>query len=310
MKEQIVEIEENSSVYCPPWLALGDQIVSRISGMLKDIVLLVRPHQYLKNLFIFLPAFFAFKLHHVEILWQSFLAFIAFCSVASAMYVLNDWRDRFDDAKHPEKCRRPIAAGRIDGKTAVSLFFLFLFFGLALSLYLSLSVFFLVCIYTIINIAYSLKLKHLPIIDIFIISSGFVIRLFVGAQTTGLVLVNWIIVMTFLLALFLSLAKRRDDVLIYERTNAKTRKVLDGYNLVFLNASMVMTAAIVILAYILWSISPEVAEKHGSHNIYLTSIFVLLGVFRYMQITFVDEASGSPTKILIRDHFVQLVLIG
>jgi len=278
--------------------------------MFKDIILLVRPHQYLKNLFIFLPAFFAFKLHHFEIFGQSFLAFVAFCCVASAMYVLNDWHDRFDDVKHPEKCRRPIAAGRIDRNTAVCLFFLLLFCGLALSLYLSVTVFSLVFLYVAINTAYSLKLKHIPIIDVFIISSGFVIRLFVGAQATGLVLVNWIIVMTFLLALFLALAKRRDDVLIYDRTNNKTRKVLDGYNMVFVDASMVMTAGIVIVAYILWSMSSDVAEKHDNQYVYLTSVFVLLGIFRYMQIAFVDEKSGSPTKVLIGDFFIKLVLLG
>ncbi len=278
--------------------------------MFKDIILLVRPHQYLKNLFIFLPAFFAFKLHHFEIFGQSTLAFVAFCCVASAMYVLNDWHDRLDDAKHPEKCRRPIAAGRIGRSTAVCLFFLLLFCGLALSIYLSVTVFFLVSLYVAINVAYSLKLKHIPIIDIFIISSGFVIRLFVGAQATGLVLVNWIIVMTFLLALFLALAKRRDDVLIYDRTNNKTRRVLDGYNMVFVDAAMVMTAGIVILAYILCSISSEVAEKNDSQYVYLTYVFVLLGIFRYMQIAFVDEKSGSPTKVLIGDLFIKMVLLG
>jgi magnesium-transporting ATPase (P-type) len=132
----------------------------------------------------------------------------------------------------------------------------------------------------------------------------------VGAEATGVLLVNWIIVMTFLLALFLSLAKRRDDILIYERTNNKTRKVVDGYNLTFLDSSMVMAAAIVIIAYIMWSISPEVAVKHGSQNIYLTSVFVLLGIFRYLQVSFVEEKSGSPTKVLIQDNFIKAVLLG
>jgi 4-hydroxybenzoate polyprenyltransferase len=278
--------------------------------MIKDILQLVRPHQYLKNLFIFLPAFFSFKIHHFDILLKSFLAFASFCCVASAMYILNDWQDRFDDAKHPEKCHRPIASGRINGTLAAVLFGLFLFAGGSLALCLSLSVVYLIGLYVVMNIAYSCRLKHMPIIDIFIISTGFVVRLFVGAEATGVLLVNWIIVMTFLLALFLSLAKRRDDILIYERTNNKTRKVVDGYNLTFLDSSMVMAAAIVIIAYIMWSISPEVAVKHGSQNIYLTSVFVLLGIFRYLQVSFVEEKSGSPTKVLIQDNFIKAVLLG
>jgi 4-hydroxybenzoate polyprenyltransferase len=278
--------------------------------MIKDILQLVRPHQYLKNLFIFLPAFFSFKIHHFDILLKSFLAFASFCCVASAMYILNDWQDRFDDAKHPEKYHRPIASGRINGTLAAVLFGLFLFAGGSLALCLSLSVVYLIGLYVVMNIAYSCRLKHMPIIDIFIISTGFVVRLFVGAEATGVLLVNWIIVMTFLLALFLSLAKRRDDILIYERTNNKTRKVVDGYNLTFLDSSMVMAAAIVIIAYIMWSISPEVAVKHGSQNIYLTSVFVLLGIFRYLQVSFVEEKSGSPTKVLIQDNFIKAVLLG
>jgi len=277
--------------------------------MIKDIIALARPHQYVKNLFVFLPAFFAFKIHQPELLWKACTAFCAFCMVASAVYILNDWLDRFEDAKHPVKCHRPLASGRIKGPMASVFFASFLGGGVVLALYSAPDVLYLICLYVAMNIAYSFKLKHIPIIDVTVISIGFVIRLFVGAAATGIELVNWIIVMTFLLALFLSLAKRRDDVLLFLKTNRKARDVIDGYNLKFLDASMVMTAAIVILAYILWSISPEVSAKHTNPNIYLTSVFVVLGILRYMQITFVEEKSGSPTKVLLRDWFIQLTLM-
>jgi decaprenyl-phosphate phosphoribosyltransferase len=143
-----------------------------------------------------------------------------------------------------------------------------------------------------------------------VIASGFVIRLLVGSAVTGVVLSHWIIVMTFLLALFLALAKRRDDVLILLQTGQKTRKAIDGYNLKFLDSAMVMTASIVVLAYILWSISPEVAVRLGSENLYLSSVFVVLGVMRYMQIAYVEEKSGNPSMVLLRDHFRQRVLLG
>jgi 4-hydroxybenzoate polyprenyltransferase len=276
---------------------------------LKDIILLARPHQYVKNLFIFLPAFFAFKLHQSELFVNASIAFCAFSLVASSVYVLNDWLDRFEDAGHPEKCQRPIAAGRVNFHTAIVVFFALLLGGMLLSVTISISVFYLICLYFILNIAYSLKLKHIPIIDIILIATGFVVRVFVGGEATHITLVNWIIIMTFLLALFLALGKRRDDVLFYLKTNNRTRRVVDGYNLVFLDASMVMTASIVILAYILWSISPEVTAKHESQYIYLTSIFVFLGVLRYMQIAFVEEKSGSPTKVLLKDLFVQCTLL-
>lgn len=278
--------------------------------MFKVILELARPHQYTKNLFVFLPAFFAFKLHEPGVIWKASIAFAAFCLVASAVYILNDWQDRFDDRKHPEKKHRPIASGRITASQAFAVFAFFLLGGVLLSAYSGPGVIALIASYFLLNIAYSLKLKHQPIIDITCISTGFVLRLFAGAAVTNVALSHWIIVMTFLLALFLSLAKRRDDVLIYANTEHRTRKVIDGYNLKFLDAAMVMTASIVVLAYILWSISPAVTSKLSSSYIFLTAIFVVLGVLRYMQIAFVEERSGSPTKVLLRDGFVQMTLVG
>lgn len=278
--------------------------------MLKDILNLIRPYQYTKNLFIFLPAFFAFRLHEPEVLLNSLLAFIAFCFSASAVYVLNDWRDRHEDAQHPVKKFRPLASGAIKSQTALTLLFILVCCGIAFSIIVSYSVLLLILFYILLNTAYSFKLKHIPIIDVLVVSAGFVIRLFVGGNASGIPLVNWIIVMTFLLALFLALAKRRDDVLLYERTNFKARKVLDGYNLVFLDASIIMTGAIVIVAYIMWSVSPDIALKHNSQYIYLTSVFVISGILRYMQIAFVEEKCGSPTRILLCDRVIQCTVLG
>lgn len=277
--------------------------------MLKDLLRLARPYQYSKNLFIFIPAFFAFQLTDMQLMIKASMAFIAFSLAASAVYVFNDWVDRHEDARHPEKLTRPLAAGRIKAPVAFSFLTLLLLSGSIVSYLVSPSVFFLVLTYLILNLAYTVKLKHIAIIDIVIISTGFVIRLLVGAEATQVDLSHWIIVMTFLLALFLSLAKRRDDVLIYLKTDQKMRKVIDGYNLKFLDAAMVMTSSIVIVAYILWSISPEVAERLNTQNIYLTAVFVVLGILRYMQIAFVEEKSGNPSKVLLRDRFIQLTLV-
>lgn len=277
--------------------------------MLKDLLRLARPYQYSKNLFIFIPAFFAFQLTDIQLMIKASMAFIAFSLAASAVYIFNDWIDRHEDARHPEKSTRPLAAGRIKAPVAFSFLALLLLSGSIVSYMVSPSVFFLVLTYLILNLAYTVKLKHIAIIDIVIISTGFVIRLLVGAEATQVDLSHWIIVMTFLLALFLSLAKRRDDVLIYLKTDQKMRKVIDGYNLKFLDAAMMMTSSIVIVAYILWSISPEVAERLNTQNIYLTAVFVVLGILRYMQIAFVEEKSGNPSKVLLRDRFIQLTLV-
>jgi len=278
--------------------------------MLKNLLQLARPHQYTKNLFVFLPAFFSFQLNDVFVWVYGFQAFVAFSLMASSVYTLNDWIDREEDQKHPEKKHRPIASGKIGKQSA------FLFMGLLFTVSLlcgyaiSVDVVLLLGGYFIMNIAYSIKLKHIALIDVSIIAVGFVIRLLVGAVATTVILSHWIIVITFLLAMFLGLAKRRDDVLIYLNTRQKTRKAVNGYSLRFLDTFMAIISSVVIIAYILWSISPFVAERLGSSNIYITSLFVLLGISRYLQITFVEENSGSPSKILLHDRFIQLSLAG
>ena len=160
--------------------------------------------------------------------------------------------------------------------------------------------------YVLLNVAYSLLLKHIAVLDVAIIATGFVLRLFVGSAVTGIELTFWIVVITFLLALFMALAKRRSDVLLFLNTGAKTRKVIDGYNLRFLDSAMAIMASVVIVSYILWTTSTEIIQKLHSKYLYLTALFVILGILRYMQITLVDENSGSPTEILWKDRFIQL----
>jgi 4-hydroxybenzoate polyprenyltransferase len=158
------------------------------------------------------------------------------------------------------------------------------------------------------NILYSLKLKHISIIDIFIIATGFVLRLFAGSVVTDIKLSMWIVIMTFLLAIFLALAKRRDDIILSSQ-GKDTRKNIDGYNLEFVNASMVLMAGVVVVSYILYTVSDNVIHRLGTDHLYLTSFFVILGILRYMQITFVEEDSGSPTAIVLKDKFMQFTII-
>lgn len=158
------------------------------------------------------------------------------------------------------------------------------------------------------NIAYSLGLKHITIVDIFIIASGFVLRLFAGASVIDNQLSMWIIIMTFLLALFLAVAKRRDDVLLSSQ-GKETRKNIDGYNLEFVNAVMVFMSGVIVVAYILYTVSDEVIERLNSQYLFLTTFFVILGIMRYMQLTFVEQNSGSPTKIVLKDRFLQITIM-
>ena len=275
-----------------------------------NLFLLLRPHQYVKNIIIFFPLFFALQITDVVLLTKTFVAFLAFSFCASGIYILNDYRDIEEDRRHPRKKNRPLASGAVTTQHAFILMGLLFVGGGILLASISLLATGILSAYVLMNIAYSFSLKHVSILDVTIIAIGFVLRLFVGATVSGIPLPMWIIVMTFLLALFLALAKRRDDVLVFIETGEKMRKVIDGYNLQFLDGAMTIMASVVIVAYLLYTTSQEIIEKLHSDYLYLTAFFVVLGIMRYMQISFVEENSSSPTKIVLKDRFMQLTIFG
>lgn len=270
-------------------------------------VKLVRPHQWIKNFFLFAPLFFSFQYSAYKIL-QVTLGFLLFSFAASGLYILNDIFDRKEDQHHPEKKQRPLAAGHIGVNTAIVIMGILLLLSLAGAYMLSIGFLNILLLYIIMNIAYSLKLKQVSILDITLIAIGFVLRIYAGAEIIDVTPTHWIVLVTFLLALFLGLAKRRDDVLL-ENTGLKTRKNVDGYNLEMINAGMVFMAGVTTVAYIMYTLSEDVINRLDSSSIYLTSVFVIIGILRYMQITFVENRSGNPTYIVIKDSFLQLVII-
>ncbi|MDX2249959.1 MAG: UbiA prenyltransferase family protein [Bacteroidia bacterium] len=279
-------------------------------NMVRDYILLLRPHQYTKNLMLFLPAFFGLRIGDIQVVLSILIGFVAFSLIASGVYILNDYRDRKEDAAHPIKKDRPLASGRVSVRIAFLLMGFVIAVGLGIFVFLDKYALYLVTAYVFLNVLYTFRLKHIAIIDISIIALGFVIRVAVGSMIVKptIPLSMWLILMMFLGALFLALAKRRDDVLLAS-DGMKVRKAIDGYNLEFINSAMVVMASVLIVAYISYTISPEIQEKFNSHNLYITVFFVILGVLRYMQITFVEEKSGSPTKILVGDLFLQVVIL-
>jgi 4-hydroxybenzoate polyprenyltransferase len=277
---------------------------------MKDILKLLRITQYVKNFFIFLPAFFSLHLFNTEILLNNLLAFIAFCFVASSIYVLNDILDVENDRKHPKKKTRPIASGKISIKKAIIIAIALLFVGLLITLFLqNLTVLLYVGIYVVINILYVFWIKHIGVVDIFAIASGYVIRVLIGGASGDIQINPWIIIMTFLLALFLGFAKRRDDVLIMQNTGKVMRKSVNGYNLQFVDSALFITSAITIVAYLMYTISPETIARYNTGDIYITTLFVLLGILRYLQITVAMEKSGSPTEMLYKDRILQFSIL-
>ncbi|MGD9367892.1 MAG: UbiA prenyltransferase family protein [Desulfobacteraceae bacterium] len=270
---------------------------------------LCRPHQYLKNGFIWLPVFFGNALTHVPALISTLLAFSAFCLISSTTYVINDVKDLEEDRRHPVKRRRPLASGAVMKKEAVWIALLLFAGSMTIAMVaLPVACVYILMGYLLLNIAYSQGLKRIPIVDIVCIAVGFVLRIFAGGMAARIVISPWIVIMTFLLALFLGLAKRRDDLLLAEHGN-KVRKAIDGYNLEFISLAMGVMASVIIVAYILYTVSPEVVAKHGTKKLYISAIWVLLGLLRYLQITFVEEKSGSPTLVLIKDYLLQGIIV-
>lgn len=274
------------------------------------ILNIMRIPQYVKNLFIFLPLFFSLQINDLSLLTQVFIAFIAYSLTASAIYIFNDYIDIQEDKKHPTKRFRPLANGDISKKMAITLMALLSISGMLLMSALSLEATIILIIYIILNISYSLKLKHIAVLDVVTIASGFVLRLFVGATVANVDVSMWVTLITFFLALFLALAKRRDDVLIFLNTGKKMRKVIDGYSLPFLDTTISIMGAITIMSYTLYITSSDIIEKFNNQYLYLTTIFVVLGIMRYLQIMLIFLDSGSPTKIIFKDIFIQSTVIG
>lgn len=238
------------------------------------------------------------------------LGFVSFSMIASAVYVLNDIKDVEKDRLHPEKRMRPIASGKVTISTGYVILAICLVLSIALAYFVEIQLLYVVLGYFVMNIFYTFWLKQLPIIDITIIAIGFLLRVVAGGVISDTVLSQWLIIMVFLLALFLGIAKRRDDVLLLEESGKTLRKAVSGYNIVFINGCLYFLSSTILVTYILYTVSPEVMARHSNQYLYLTSIFVILGLMRYLQITLVENNSGSPTKILLRDRFTQLVIAG
>ena len=279
---------------------------------MKKTLLLIRPQQWIKNGFVLIPMFFGGRLLNVDDAIASVVTFFAFSFVASAIYCFNDIVDVEADRRHPVKCHRPIASGAVSVPTAYALMVI-------LTLLSALLLFFLpqragetagiVAFYFLLNMAYCLWLKRHASIDVCTVAFGFVLRILAGGMACDVAVSNWLVLMTFLLALFLSFAKRRDDVLRMNETGEPPRRNTIRYNLTFVNQAITVTGTVTLVCYIMYTVSPEVVSRFHAPYLYLTSIFVLVGLLRYMQLTVVDEVSGDPTKILLRDRFTQAIVV-
>lgn len=273
-----------------------------------NYIYLLRPRHWAKNLFMFIPIFFSGSLFTVNVL-DNILGFIAFSFLASSIYIFNDIIDIEKDKLHPEKKNRPLPSGKINLKLAILISIVLLIIGFFIAFSINIYFASLVLSYIIINILYSLFIKNISILDAVCIALGFEIRVFAGATISGIEVSLWLVMLTFLLTLMMAIAKRRDDVVIFNQTNIITRKSSTEYNLEFINSSVSFMASVILVCYIMYTISDEVKMRLNSDKVYLSSIMVVISLLRYLQITFVDNNSGSPTKILYQDKIIQINIL-
>jgi decaprenyl-phosphate phosphoribosyltransferase len=274
------------------------------------IIKLIRPKEWIKNGFIFIPSFFAGDLFNLNELLRLALAAAAFSLVASGVYVLNDFNDRAVDRLHPKKKNRPLASGKVSESTAIALMVGLFVTGGLMAFFVEVSFFYMLLIYLGVNVLYSFGLKNVAILDLFIVASGFIIRIYGGGMVAHVPVSHWLSIMILLSALLLVIAKRRDDILITTETGGVVRKSSQTYNLEFINSCLTLLSAVIIVAYIMYTFSPEVTSRFKSDYLFSTTIFVIAGIMRYLQITFVEGNSGSPTSLLYKDKFIILTLIG
>jgi 4-hydroxybenzoate polyprenyltransferase len=261
----------------------------------------MRPKQWAKNLFLFAGIIFALKLLEIELLFKVIAAFACFCGVSGSVYILNDILDCEKDKTHPEKCKRPIASGRLQIKVALIAFVVVLVISLLLSLMLGSHFFIVSIVYFVINVFYSFYLKNIAILDVFTIAIGFVLRAIAGAIVISVEISPWLLICTMFLSLFLALCKRRNEIVTMENNATAHRFVLKNYTPELLDQWISIMTPSTLMAYVLYTISPNVQQKFHTEHLIYTIPFVLFGIFRYLYLVHKKNLGGIPEVIILTD---------
>jgi 4-hydroxybenzoate polyprenyltransferase len=270
---------------------------------------LVRPLDWSKNSFVLAGLLFSHRWDEAQIFIRTLWVFGAFCMIASCVYVLNDIVDRHRDAHHPTKCHRPIASGLIQIHWALLFGALLCALSLIAALEVSVEAFYFVVGYGLMNVAYTFWLKHVAVLDVFVIATGFVLRILIGTVGIGIPASGWVILCGLSLALFLGFCKRKAELLKLGDAAAKHRAVLGDYSSEGLNQMIAICAACVMMSYSLYTLDDKTIEIHGTRWMIMTTPFVLYGIFRYLHQMYTGSGGGRPARTLSHDpHLVVTVL--
>jgi 4-hydroxybenzoate polyprenyltransferase len=275
-----------------------------------DYIKLLRPQQWIKNFFLFAGLIFSLQFYHTESILITIYAFFIFCILSSSVHILNDIIDYEEDRIHPIKSRRLISAGKISRTSAGIIAIILALGALILAFFIINNYYFYTCLlYLIMMVVYSLKIKHIIILDILFVAIGYVLRAIAGAVAIRVEISSWLLLCTFLLALFIVVSKRRTEIIALGHEAPKHRKILSQYSIDLLNQMIAIVTSACIVSYCLYTLAPETIAKFHTRNLILTTPFVIYGLFRYLYITYKKLEADIPEKALLSDTPLQICLI-
>ncbi len=276
----------------------------------KSLIKLSRPRQWVKNFFVLTALIFSGQVLNVAAVTYALITFSAFCLLSSGIYFFNDFKDIREDRLHPLKRHRPLANGDLPAWTGLVGFFVLAGGALALSLsQLNISTMFVLCTYLVVNIGYSMGLKHLVIIDVVLISAGFLLRIIAGAAAISVSTSKWLILCGVTISLFLGFTKRRVEVVMLGEKAKAHRKVLAYYNTGFLDQVISIVTASTVVCYILYTVDNRTVHLVGSHLLVVSVPLVLYGIFRYLYLIYNTASSGDPSKVILTDRPLLLTVL-
>lgn len=271
-----------------------------------DYIKLLRPKQWIKNFFVFAALVFARKYDEADAVFRTLGAFVAFCALASVIYIINDTCDREADRQHPKKRLRPIASGAVTPASAIGLAALLGALGVGLGAWLGRGVLLVLLVYFVMNLAYSLKLKHVVILDVLLVAIGFVLRVEAGAAAIQVPASVWLLLCTLLLSLFLALSKRRHELVLLETDASRARAILDEYTPQLLDQMVAVCTACTLMSFALYTIDPNTQASFPGMK--YTIPLVLWGIFRYLYLVHRRQEGGDPTELLLADRHLMFIV--
>jgi 4-hydroxybenzoate polyprenyltransferase len=285
----------------PARSSASEREAAAAGGAARAVLASLRPRQWVKNLLVFAALIFGHKLATAGV-WPALMAFVAFCALSGAIYLFNDVADREKDRRHPQKRHRPIASGLLSPRAAVVTGLALTAGSLALGAALSPAFVLTALTYLVLLTAYSIWLKHLVIVDVLAVASGFVLRAVAGALAIDVEISGWLLICTILIALFLALGKRRHEYLTLAGEAAAHRPILAEYSAGLLDQMIAVVTASTVTAYALYTMSPETVAKFHTHLLPATLPFVLYGIFRYLYLLYRRQLGGNPSELFLNDR--------